>query len=587
MTTVYRYKIYCNSDNKWEYKWDTSALSVCPTDSGHDINSMSVMDELSKKFNSTITLSSSTEVIISSAIYNCDSSSTVITISLPPIANNIGVYFYFSKTSANNTVTIQGYNGETIDGNVNIVLSNLSDNVMISTEDGTGWVSNPDYIEEDITYNMSGNISSYSTVVSNDPLNPGKYRSIYEAFNNGEKNVFVKSGIYVEPNEIIIPNGGKLTGEHFGSVYVIAGRIKVDGSSGVKEDKGTISIDNGFNNVVGTGTTFTNISVGNQILISNNFLTILSIEDDTHLTLTINYNGISVVNSTYIAQNVFLGIEVSNLIIANSPVTGLYIRAVKHSVFNHITVLQSASNNIQIVDSADSAFKTIVSADSQGSGIVCDTCFDLLFEICNVYNNVGYGIKACGKGVFIVFDKCSSSCNTNCGIYITDYCSEVVITNCLAKMNNNIGILVDEFIEYCTVSNCIMHGNNLNGLEIRSSDCIVTSNISRLNKNHGMCIKQDGHVIGNVCSNNTIHGMYILGNNSNINANTLKSNTGDGLNITGSSCTINGNITFYNENGITMNVNSDDNTVTSNQSKSNKTINMNDNGANNGLSNNK
>lgn len=42
MTTVYKYKIYCNTDSVWETKWDTESLTVCPTNSSHSVNSNSV-----------------------------------------------------------------------------------------------------------------------------------------------------------------------------------------------------------------------------------------------------------------------------------------------------------------------------------------------------------------------------------------------------------------------------------------------------------------------------------------------------------------------------------------------------------------
>ena len=42
MTTVYKYRIYCNTDNKWEYVWSETAPTTCPTNTAHSVNSTSV-----------------------------------------------------------------------------------------------------------------------------------------------------------------------------------------------------------------------------------------------------------------------------------------------------------------------------------------------------------------------------------------------------------------------------------------------------------------------------------------------------------------------------------------------------------------
>ncbi len=38
------YKIYCETDSKWEYEWGNTPITVCPIDGGHAVNSNSVSD---------------------------------------------------------------------------------------------------------------------------------------------------------------------------------------------------------------------------------------------------------------------------------------------------------------------------------------------------------------------------------------------------------------------------------------------------------------------------------------------------------------------------------------------------------------
>ncbi len=44
MTTIYKWKIYCITDSKWEYVWSETAPTTCPTDTGHTVNPNSVSD---------------------------------------------------------------------------------------------------------------------------------------------------------------------------------------------------------------------------------------------------------------------------------------------------------------------------------------------------------------------------------------------------------------------------------------------------------------------------------------------------------------------------------------------------------------
>jgi hypothetical protein len=43
MTTVYQYRIYCNTEAQWVYTWGTSAPMACPNNTSHDINANSIM----------------------------------------------------------------------------------------------------------------------------------------------------------------------------------------------------------------------------------------------------------------------------------------------------------------------------------------------------------------------------------------------------------------------------------------------------------------------------------------------------------------------------------------------------------------
>lgn len=50
MTTVYYYRVFCTTDNKYEYVWNTSAPTTCPVNTEHTINTstIAVIKEISE-----------------------------------------------------------------------------------------------------------------------------------------------------------------------------------------------------------------------------------------------------------------------------------------------------------------------------------------------------------------------------------------------------------------------------------------------------------------------------------------------------------------------------------------------------------
>ena len=47
MSQVYRYRIWCSTDSKYEYVWNTTEPTVCPTNSAHTISDVTIVDTVS------------------------------------------------------------------------------------------------------------------------------------------------------------------------------------------------------------------------------------------------------------------------------------------------------------------------------------------------------------------------------------------------------------------------------------------------------------------------------------------------------------------------------------------------------------
>jgi len=413
-----------------------------------------------------------------------------------------------------------------------------------------------------------------------------KYKSIVEAINAGNKSIYVRNGVYIEPSDIIIPEGGQLVGESFGSVYIVGKSVKIDGNNGVYESSGTISINNGSTLVTGVGTTFTNLSAGQYISVANNFMEIDTVTNDTTLNLKVSYRGKNISGNTYLAQTMYNGIRIKNFIVANSPAEGVFVRGVKQSSISNIACVECTGSGFKFSEMGDCVINTLVATNGISHGIEVINSVDLLLDVCNVYNNSGIGIKVGGTSNFISVSRATCTCNSSYGIHITDTSTEVILLNSYSKLNNADGMKTDSTTSDITFTGCICTDNNGNGILIDSPNSVIVSNISRKNSANGIRTNSNSMIDNNNCTDNGGDGIHTTGDNTSIVSNTSSNNTTNGVCIEGKNCSITGNISTSNSTGINLSNTSNRNNIVSNQSTNNILSNISDAGTNNTQTNN-
>ena len=430
----------------------------------------------------------------------------------------------------------------------------------------------------------------FETIV--DASGRGQFRSIAEAFAAGKTSVYVRDGIYYETSNIIIPDGGQLEGESQSNVrIVLAGNnsIRIDGSNGIKQTAGTISITAATNTVTGVGTTFTALNPKDFIQLGTTYYEIASIESDTSLTLAQQYLGAALENVEYLAQHMFTGIKISNLIVAYSNAVGLYVRAVRHCGFRSLAFL-ACTPNIIVVDSGEFAMNQIITCFSKGIGLSFENVTSVLLQTLDVYNCFSHGMALLGKTTNAV---CSSSafCNNfGCALTLSDMLCDLHFTNCIFKQNNAGGVhmtgpCMQVIIQGCTVgdnnghgltlagtanliSNNIIKGNTGHGI-ITSPYCVITSNQIHENGGDGINCDNLSHNISvslNRISNNAQNGVCSAGNVGLYSGNIIMQNGNAGYDFSGSNNVISSStIVQNNTHGVHIPIGSVNNMVTNSQ----------------------
>ncbi len=417
-------------------------------------------------------------------------------------------------------------------------------------------------------YTYSAPISStsgvYEAIVALD--GSGDYTSIPAAFNSGAKSVFVKNGTYVTTSDIVIPNSGQMVGESNADViiyFIGAYGVKCDGNNGVKETTGTFSIDVDTDQVVGTGTSFTNAAPGQYIMLGTNYFVVASIESDTALTVSPTYRGASMSGCITKILPMYLGCKIAGLIITGSYTTGLFIRGVRHGSLKSVTVA-SCAQNITVEDISDFSCVEIVSTLSASTGVVIKGCTSLSCSVFNIFGCGSHGIEMDGISCNIVIESTAIENNGGAGYNIIGSNTQHTLTDNIIRFNNGGGVITNSTSSLVSFSSCTVSNNNGYGFNI-GGDCGIVSGCA-VSKNTGIGIKvgvrtivESCHVIGNLgdgikaplnCDKSVINGNNVINNGgigvnivadrTIIEGNLYDNNTGNNLHISGNKNNVQG-----------------------------------------------
>lgn len=432
---------------------------------------------------------------------------------------------------------------------------------------------------------------SYEAIV--DIGGSGDYTSIGAAIADGKTRIFVRAGIYVEMSTISIPIFGLLVGE--AGVVIVMGpgaRIEMDGSGGVQETAGTLSITSNTQTVTGSGTTFTNIIPGWYILLDAEFYEVLSVETDTSLTIKSVYRGRSLSGQDYIAHNMVAGIQISNIIIVASDREALYVRAARNC-FVIAMAFFGGICNLCLENCGSISVFSFAGQDSLNNGIDINNVYSSSFNAVNVFNSTACGFSITGNTRSLIFDSVLCNNNGSHGISISGNVSLINLDNCIVTRNVGDGIISHPSIGTaimigCTVSNnlgdgidfdgtnnqvigCNVRGNGGFGIEA-GNDGLVQGNHVDNNGDVGISLKSDNGVTvtGNVVTNNASHGIHVTQDDNALNGNRVDGNTGAGILVATSvkDITVCGNV-CKNNSGAGIDMDGDDCIVNGNRCSGN------------------
>lgn len=362
----------------------------------------------------------------------------------------------------------------------------------------------------------------------------GQYLLPSQAFAAGHKSIFVRNGVYVETQDIVLPDSGYMVGESGPNViiyFIGAYSVKMDGTGGTLESAGTMTVTKDSANIVGVGTTFTNLSAGDFILLGTNYFKIASITDDNNLVIERTYRGRTISNFQYIAHGMITGARLENFIITGSSSSGLYCRGAWHFVIDSVACVLNAQN-FNLINCGDGGLKHIICDSSISDGVMVDSCTSINVTTADVFNCIGGGINVFGNSASVIFNSCECSNNGGSGFKIGGTSKNINFSDCVARHNNGYGLEIGSSTENIMSNDMNIKQNELGGVILDGMNNELEGGCICENGGSGVLIEaNDSAIAGGFYVGNTGHGVEVKGNDNIIKGIRAKNNTSDGVNI--------------------------------------------------------
>lgn len=357
--------------------------------------------------------------------------------------------------------------------------------------------------------------SLYDAIV--DEKGNGDYLLPSAAFAGGAINVFVRRGIYLEVADVVIPDGGELTGESQGKTIIDFqnGAFCVRGSFATTptiNSTGTIALVKGTNTVVGTGTDFTSpaLNPGDWLSIHSNTYEIKSITDATNLTLVQNYNGKSQSGLSFKANAMTSYNKVQNLTVRNSAMEGLLLIACRRLKVESVTV-ENCNSNFSLDNATESSLINCSSDSSQDVGILFNSCESMTCGMSFTTNSLSHGFMTTGECHDLLLSDIESSSNGDNGFYLSGNFRDSCVTKCVGKNNYAHGINIDNMANSFVLTGCSFSRNGGNGILSSGTAGLFTENVCDGNTETGV------ELIGDLCLaianmiRNNLNGITVAG----------------------------------------------------------------------------
>lgn len=348
---------------------------------------------------------------------------------------------------------------------------------------------NGDTLEIQGTFNIGG-----TTITIDNTENIQEYLDIIDTAGGGT--LYLQNGTYTLTSDISIPSGVLLKGVSRDGVIIdcnLLYKVQVIGSDSY--NTGTITIANGDDEVVGSGTTFTSGMVGRFILLGEDgdyqWYEITGFTDTTHIDIGSPYTGTSLAGDTFTIATTNTAAGLSTLTITNATAAGLKVQYAMEPNLNDLYIYDCGTgmdfdqvvypliyvslieNGINWDANEVSGYEVNFSSfddSTSGAGIVFNKVGTATFLDSSIRGNAGDGINMtnCSFNAMVAMDV---SANGGQGIELVSNCNDNQFIAVGTNNNASDGYKFTATSDRNVISNSTVKDNGGYGVNIAAASC--------------------------------------------------------------------------------------------------------------------
>lgn len=298
---------------------------------------------------------------------------------------------------------------------------------------------------------------------------------------NGGGEVILSNGVYPLTSNVNLYSNVTLRGQNqSGAILDFQHRtysLNIIGSNAYTT--GTISVTNNTFTVTGSGTSWTNAMVGNQILLSGVWYPIVAVGGATSLTIAFPYGDSTLTSATYVIANPMVNVLVANLQLQNSSGSAIKAQYSQQSYIENINFV----NCVTGFEFRDSANYTIDNSTGIGMGNLFYFNNAHLWALSNTgsIDNTGEGLTLIGCTKSTVLSGYFINSGGN-GISLTN-CSSIGFNQTFSKNSGSNGMELISGNSIISITASEFSSNVVNGIKLTASSnncdialCNFTSN---------------------------------------------------------------------------------------------------------------
>lgn len=373
----------------------------------------------------------------------------------------------------------------------------------------------------------------------------GHYTSVAAAYTAGHKTVFVRKSTYTETADVVIPDGGQLICEKGTIIDFNNASYHILCSSGISpETAGTVSVNSGSTIVNGVGTSFTNLSPGDYILLGSAYVEIDTIPTDLLLNIKYNWKGDNISGQSMYSRPMYTGVKIENVTVINSVLEAVLIRGVVGLKLENVDVSNSSDNGIEIRDCCNFSLSHCAMRNTGANGFnIVDSHSGSIDDNCYAENCTTGGFRFAESSAIRVVSAISHSNGTS-GYNIRATCADLTLNMCHSLFNDGDGVEVVDGAVRISLIGCTINSNDNKGCDVGAGvkirGCTITNNASQGIDGTGANLE----IVNNTIGTNETNGITLSAacNNSVICNNHITGTSDYGIEIDGAdNCVIAGN----------------------------------------------